>query len=163
TGAEGVAEARRWRALDDGMTDERRLQANVGEERRLERQQTQHVIEIRRHFLRAVGTRRPHLRRGVGNGVEVGSGRSYGCGVTRWGGSVRMRLATRCVKSGLSMVTTMSGCVLTAKSAAWRTRARMRRTRGATSRRPITDVSSSEKRLCRPAARICWPPTPTMR
>ena len=73
-----------------------------------------------------------------------------------------MRRAMRWVKSGLSISTTASGCVATAKSAAWRTRRRMAGMRGTTSRRPITAVASSGKRLLRPCAAIASPPTPTI-
>ena len=65
-------------------------------------------------------------------------------------GSMRLRrCAMRWVKSGLSITTTASGRVRSAKSAACFTRRRIAGMRGTTSRRPITAVASSGKRLSR--------------
>ena len=74
------------------------------EERRLEWQQRQHKIEIFRHGASAVRAHGPHLRSDIidGGNVRVGA---FEARAMRW------------VKSGLSISTTASGCVASAKSA----------------------------------------------
>ena len=59
-------------ALDRRMADEDRVQPIFLEERRLERQQRQHQIEIIRHRAGAIGAAGPHLR---GDVVDRGDAR----------------------------------------------------------------------------------------
>ena len=68
----------------------------------------------------------------------------------------------RCVKSGLSMMTTASGRVASANSVASRTRFRITGMRGTTSRKPMTEVASVVKIGSKPRAIIACPPTPVV-
>src|SRR5918993_2832417 len=72
-------------------------------------------------------------------------------------------LATRCVKSGLSMMTSRSGFAATTASAVRRMRLSTVGSRPITATMPITAMSSRGNRLFRPCASMAWPPTPPKR
>ena len=118
--------------LDHRMTDKDGLQPVFLEERHLEGKQRQHQIEIAGHFFGAIGTRRPDLWRDIIHGADGWITLLIPC-------------ATRWVKSGLSITTTTSGRVFSAKFTACFTRPRIWGIAGTTSRRPITAVVSRDK------------------
>src|SRR5688500_8105610 len=79
------------------------------------------------------------------------------------GARLRTALATRCVKSGLSMITSMSGFAATTASAVIRMRLRMAGSRAITATMPMTAISSRGKREFSPSCLMACPPTPPKR
>ncbi len=72
----------------------------------------------------------------------------------------RTRRATRWVKSGLSMMTSASGCAATTASAVSRMRRKIFGSRCGMAVSPMIDSSSIGNGLQMPAAAMAWPPTP---
>ena len=79
------------------------------------------------------------------------------------GSRARTRRATRWVKSGLSMMTSMSGEACVTASAVSRIRRRIIGSCFTTAASPMIDSSSIGNSVVRPSRAIDWPPTPSKR
>ncbi len=115
------------------------------------RQQRQHVIHVRAHGPGPSRPPCPHGRRDVIDDRHGGTSRA------------RTRRATRCVKSGLSMITRISGEAAITASAVSRIRRRIIGNCFATAANPMIDRFFDREQRHQPLAGHRKPPTPSNR